>query len=197
MIRRFNRKQLLLAVISLLGAVVSYGCGWLFFRYVPGYAAGFYGQNFSPAVAAWIAIAGLATITVSGYRNWKSGGGLHGYHESALYHNLDPVSGGSMMMDIYAHRITGPAFVLSQVFLAGPMGLLKSRTLWQSRIPHDTGLERRLEATLSMLRQINKWQPMTEHPDHHQEILLLARMWKIDFSAIKGIPRIKAGIPTS
>lgn len=145
----------------------------------------------------WIAVCCLAVLTVSGFRSWKAGGGLHGYHESALYHELDLNSGGSMMVDLYAHRVTGTAHLLSQIFMAGPLCLLRAGTLWASRISSESGLEQRLGDTLSMLREINKWQPMTEHPDHSEEILYLARMGKIDFSAIKQIPRIKADRTTS
>ena len=192
MIRYYNRRQILLAVVSLLGSAVSYGCGWLFFRWVPAFAAGMFGLRVSAGTATWIAIACLLIVTASGYRAWKSGGGLQGYHESAFYHNMELVSGGSAMVDLYAHRITGSAHILSQIFMAGPLWLLRAGTLWKSRIPNKPGLENRLGETLSMLRQIHKWQPITEHPEHFDEILYLARMRKIDFSTAKGIPRIKA-----
>lgn len=197
MIHRYNRKQVLLAVLSLLGSSLAYGCAWLFFRHVPGFAAGFYGVRWSSGTEIWIAICCLVVVTFSGYRSWKSGGGLQGYHESALYHELDLVSGGSVMVDLYAHRVTGIAHLLSQIFLAGPLWLFRAGTLWSSRIPAESGLEQRLGNTLSILREINKWQQITEHPDHFEEILYLARMRKIDFSAIKGIPRIKADRSTS
>lgn len=192
MIRRYNRHQILLAVISLLGSAVTYGLGWLFFRYVPGFAAGLFGLPWSAGTGTGFAIGALLLVTWSGYRTWRAGGGLHGYHESAFYHDLEPVSGGTHFVDFYAHRITAPAHILSQTFLAGPLWLLRAGTLWQSRIPEGIVLERKLGETLAMLREIHKWQPMTEHSDHYEEILYLARMGKIDFSAVKGIPRIKA-----
>lgn len=192
MIRSYNLRQILLAVFSLLGSAVSYGCAWLFFRWVPSFAAGSFGLRIPPEAAMWIAIACLLVITATGYRVWKSGGGLQGYHESALYHDMDLVSGGSVIVDLYAHRITGSAHILSQIFMAGPLWLLRAGTLWTSRIPNEPGLENRLGGTLSMLRQIRKWQAITEHPEHSEEILYLARMGKIDFSTAKGVPRIKA-----
>lgn len=192
MIARHNRKQLLFALLALSGSAIAYLCAWLFFRWVPPFAAGNFGLRVSSGTAEWIAVACLVAVTVSGYRVWKSGGGLQGYHESALYHEMDLGSGGSVMVDLYAHRITGSAHILSQLFLAGPLWLLRAGTLWAGRIPNEPGLERRLGETLSMLRAVHKWQPITDHPDRHEEILYLARMGKIDFSAVKGVPRIKA-----
>ena len=192
MIRRYNRKQFLLVILSLATSALAYGCAWSFFRFAPGFAAGFYDIGWSSGLEMWIAAACLLIITVSGYSSWKSGGGLRGYHESALYHELDLVSGGTVMVDLYAHRITGSAHLLSQIFLAGPLCLLRAGTLWMGRIPNEPGLELRLGQTLSKLREINKWQAMTEHPQHSREILYLAQIGKIDFSAIKGVPRIKA-----
>lgn len=192
MIRRYNRNQILLAILGAAGGGICYLLAYLFFRHVPAIAAGQFGFHFKPATFVALAILALAVLTSSGYRRWKTGGGLQGYHESAFYHEMDIRSGGALMVDIYAHRITGSAHVLSQVFLAGPLGLLKCGTLAASRIPYSPKLEERLAETREILRAVNKWQAITEYPDLKTEILYLAQMGLIDFSTAKRTPRIKA-----
>jgi hypothetical protein len=140
----------------------------------------------------WTAWGILLLVTLSGYRVWKNRGGFHGYHESSFFHDLGEESGGGMMMDHYAHRITGPAYVLSQLFLAGPLLAIRGFSRFRNCIAAKPGLEDRLKWTLERLRQINKWQNVEEHPDLRREILLLAQMREIDFSIAKGQPRIRA-----
>ncbi|HEY1049110.1 MAG TPA: hypothetical protein VGE39_05120, partial [Prosthecobacter sp.] len=102
---------------------------------------------------------------------------------------------GANAVDYHARRVTGPAYVLSQIFLGGPLFLLRGITHLKQRLPDEAGLEAKLHHTLGILRAANKWQSITEHPGHQREIVLLARMKQIDFSAHKGIPRIKASPP--
>lgn len=196
MIRRHNLKQVLLAILAAGGGLICYFLAYLFFRHIPALASSQFGFPMTPTVAAAVAAAGVLAVSLSGYRVWKAGGGLQGYHESAFYHDMEINSGGSAMVDLYAHRVTGTAHILSQVFLSGPLGLLRCGTLLAGRIPNSPGLENRLSQTLEILRTANKWQSITEYPNHHEEILYLAQMGLIDFSAAKGVPRIKASPAT-
>jgi hypothetical protein len=192
MIRRYNRHQTIMAVLCLLGGIVCCFLTWVFFRYVPPFAAWQFGFKWSPAVSNTVATLGVAAVFLSGYRTWRAGGGLQGYHESALYHDLGEDTSGACVVDFYAHRITGPAHVLSQLFLAGPLLLLRVNTLIASRVPDSSRLESSLADTLAVLRDLNKWQAITDHPERTTDILYLARMGLIDFSTAKGVPRIKA-----
>lgn len=192
MIRRYNRHQRFLTACLLLGGVFCYFLTFLFFRYVPVFIAYQFAIPFSNGMANTVAALGLTAVSFSGYRSWRAGGGLQSYHESALYHDLGEDTAGAFVVDSYAHRITGPAHVLSQVFLAGPLFLLRARTIIANLLPAIPGLEDRLEETLATLRRANKWQPITDYPDLKSEILYLAQIGKIDFSTARGIPRIKA-----
>ena len=129
---------------------------------------------------------------ISAYGAWKNKGGLSSYHESALYHDLGGDSASAVVTDYYAHRITGPAYMLSQIFMAGPLYLFRARTLMASRIPAKPGLDERLKQTLNTLRKANKWQGLEDYPQTKEEVLYLAQMGLIDFSAHKGNPRFKA-----
>ena len=192
MIRRYNRRQTLMALLCLLGGVLCCGLTWLFFRYVPAHAAWQVGFNWSPGTSNGVAMFGLAAVFVSGYQIWREGGGLRGYHESGFYHDLGEDTAGAVIVDHYMHRVSGLAHVLSQLFLAGPLLLLRAGTLIASRLPERGRWETRLMDTLAVLRTANKWQAITDYPERTEEILFLARMGLIDFSPAKGVPRIKA-----
>lgn len=193
MVLRYNVLQVFAGIACLLGSLMGYSAAFFFFRYAPAFMA----HQFDLGWPSWVfpAFAGvmLAVITVSGYQLWKRRGGFYGYHESALFHDPGDDSGGGMAVDFYAHRVTGPAYLLGQLFAAGPLLALRAKRHFRNTIPSEFGLENRLAELLDRLRQLNKWQGLWEYPDEEQkEILLLARMKKIDFSAAKGEPRFRA-----
>jgi len=191
MVRRYNTLQISKAALCLAGGLICLWLAWLFFRYLPPFVAYNFGFRWSPVMANSLAAVCLIGVAVSGYRTWKAQGGLRGYHESSFYHDLGADSGGAFFTDYYAHRVTAPAHLLSQTFLGGPLLLLKVRTLLASLIPATAGLESRLQDALNRLRKANKWQPLSDYPDIKTEVLYLAQMGLIDFSAFKGEPRIK------
>src|SRR5581483_10615683 len=106
MIQRYNRIQILLATFAVIGGLLCTWLTYLFFRYLPAFVAAQFGHPLSPIAATMVGIAGLAAAYFSGYRLWKAGGGLQGYHQSALYHDLGGDSGGAVDIDHYAHRVT-------------------------------------------------------------------------------------------
>lgn len=192
MIRRYNLHQTMMAILCLSGGAICCVLTWLFFRHVPAFAAWKFGFKWPSAISNGVAAVSLAVVFFSGYRTWRAGGGLQGYHESGFYHDLGEDTAGALVVDHYVHRITGPAHVLSQLFLAGPLLLLRVGTLVASRLPDKERLESKLADTLVVLRRANKWQGITDYPERTEEILFLARMGLIDFSPAKGVPRIKA-----
>lgn len=191
MINRYNRKQIILSAFAAIGGFVCCYLTYLFFRYVPAFVAAEFGYRMTSSMSVASGLLGLAAAFFSGYRVWQRGGGLYGYHESALYHDWGGTAGGSVV-DFYAHRVTGPAYLLSQIFLAGPLLVFRTTTLLNSLIPANPELEERLRGTLGAIRTAKKWQSLNEYPDHKAEVLYLAQMGLIDFSAFKGTPRIKA-----
>jgi hypothetical protein len=192
MIRRYNFSQTLKAILFAIGGLICCWLAYLFFRYLPVVVAWQLGYSLPPLAPVGLGLAGLAAAWVSGYRSWKCRGGPFGYHESALYHDLGTDTAGAVVTDFYAHRITAPAYVLGQVFMAGPGCLLRAWTLFRSRIPQSPELEAKLENAWAILRAANKWQSLDEYPSARDEILFLARMGLIDFSGHNGQPRIKA-----
>lgn len=191
MIRRHNRREIVAGIGCGLASVFGYGCAYLFFRHVPELVLRCFSVRVAPAWLEAATFVILVIVSISGYRTWKQSGGFSSYHESGLYHELDLSSGGAAAVDFYAHRVTGPAYVLSQVFLAGPLMGLRAISRFRNRITPDDALENSLGRTLSMLREIHKWQSLPDHPGREREILLLARMGEIDFSSARG-PRFRA-----
>ncbi|HCN30918.1 MAG TPA: hypothetical protein DIT64_19815 [Verrucomicrobiales bacterium] len=192
MISRYNKTQFIKAVLFFLWGMFCCWLAYLFFRYAAAFLCAQFGlatPGYVPVLAGFL---GLAAAWVTGYGRWKTGGGLFSYHESALYHDLDGETAGACVADFYAHRVTGPAYMLGQVFMAGPLSILRAWTLLRSRLPVTPGLEKALEDTLAMLQAANKWQGLDEYPANKKEILHLAQMDLIDFSAFKGAPRFKA-----
>ena len=192
MIKHYNQSQTIKAIFLSIGGLFCCWLAYLFFRYVPVFLAWQFGHTLSEHIAVCIGLLGLAATWFSGYRTWKARGGLFGYHESGLYHDLGEDSAGALVVDFYAHRVTGPAYALGQIFMAGPQFILRALTLLRSRIAHSAELEFRLEDTLQTLRLANKWQGLQDHPASRTEILYLAQMGLIDFSGHNGRPRFKA-----
>ncbi len=193
MISAYNRSQIIKAVFLALAGVICYLIAWVFFKY--GLAMIFGGFRLPVVWIPWLTLAALFVITGSGYRQWQQGDGFKTYVESSLFHDLGDDSGSAFWADHYARRVTGPAYIVSQVCLGGPLFLLKAWKHFQQRLVAWPGLEERLKEVLNLLRAANKWQSIDEHPQHRREILMLAQMKQIDFSAHKGIPRIKASPP--
>ncbi len=193
MIAAYNRSQILKAVFLALAGVICYLIAWWFFEL--GLTMIFGGFRLPMAWVPWLTLAALLVITGSGYRQWQQGGGFKTYVESSLFHDLGDDSASAVWTDIYAHRVTGPAYIVSQVCLGGPLFLLKAWKHFQQRLVAEPRLEERLKEVLCLLRAANKWQSIDEYPEHRREILMLAQMQQIDFSAHKGTPRIKATLP--
>lgn len=193
MVSAYNRTQIIKAVFLALAGVICYLIAWVFFKY--GLAMIFGGFRLPVVWIPWLTFGALLMITGSGFRQWQQGDGFKTYVESSLFHDLGDDSGSAFWADHYARRVTGPAYIVSQVCLGGPLFLLKAWKHFQQRLVAESGLEERLKEVLSLLRAANKWQSIDEHPQHRREILMLAQMKQIDFSAHKGIPRIKALSP--
>lgn len=192
MIAEFNRRQIVWGMFGLAGSVVCYVLAWLFFRY--GATMALHAFGYSTGSAPWIAFAALGGVTFSGWRTWENGQGFQSYSESALCHDWGGAANtaGAYLVDHYAGRVTGTAYVLSQIFLGGPLLLLKNLHRIRTRVPEEAGLEQKLAHLLAVLHAANKWQGLADYPGQEREILLLNLMKKIDFSQHKGNVRFKA-----
>lgn len=194
MIRRHNQKEVMLGLACILLSLVGYACAYLFFRYLPQLTCHLFGLEIPPTLLTLASFGILILITIAGYLRWKNQGGFYSYYDSAIYHDLDGSTGGANVVDLYAHRVTGPAYLLGQIFLAGPLKLLHAITHFRNRVPPSPIKEKSLAALLEKLQKINRWEGFSAHPGEEESILLLAKMGKIDFSDTRG-PRFRAYPP--
>ncbi|CAN5566159.1 hypothetical protein BH09VER1_BH09VER1_48330 [soil metagenome] len=195
MISRYNLQQIALGLACALGGLLGYVATYLFFRYVPVFIA----YQFRQPLAPWIPIAsevlGLLAVTFSGYRVWHKRGGFHSYFDSGLLQNIGYSVPGFLAFGDRANQVSGIAYMLGQLFLAGPLMVLRSLQHFRNRIASEPGLEERLAEVLTALRQLKQWEDLRHHPQEQREILLLAQMRQIDFSALRGEPRFRAFSP--
>ncbi|HEX5791150.1 MAG TPA: hypothetical protein VFY13_08340, partial [Luteolibacter sp.] len=164
MIVEYNRRQNLKAMAQVVLGLICCALCYLFFLGVPEFVASQFKFGLSDLACHGIALLGLAASALSAHRAWRQGGGLHSYHESGLYHDFDESNGGAWVVNRELHRVTAWAYILGQIFMSGPLLLLRARTTLAGRIPESHELEASLEAVLDHLRAINKWQGLGELP---------------------------------
>jgi hypothetical protein len=186
MIARHNLTQIALTVWSLAVSLFGYVCAYFFFRFIVSTTFSWFDRHPSEMVVSGLTGVVLILITLSGIRQWRRGVEPHSYADSALYHDLGADTGGAVMTDFYAHRVTGPAYLLSRIFLAGPRHALSAWCHWHNRIAPEAGLDTRLADVLERVRILGKWQTPADHPGCERELRLLARMKRMDVSYIKG-----------
>jgi hypothetical protein len=193
MITTYNRLQILKAVLCFLAAAVCYVLADVFFHFSLTFVFHRFRLSYTPV--PWLCKLALIGITWSGWRQWQAGLGFKNYAESPFFQNLEYESGGSLMLHHYAQQVAGPSYMLSQIFLGGPLMILRAIKYLRERLPNPPGIDLRLQHTLHTLQKANRWQSITEYPEFKHEILMLAQMRKIDSSSHKGPLRIKASPP--
>jgi hypothetical protein len=139
-------------------------------------------------------LTGLLVVTLSGWRKWRrQGGGHDDYWDTDLYPGLTIETGGAYAVEHYATRVTGPAYLLTQLFLAGPLQWFKGCGPLRALIPHEVGLEERLKGLKEEIEAKGKWHAASAYAGREREFGYLVRMGLVDFSARKGSVRGKGG----
>ena len=82
--------------------------------------------------------------------------------------------------------MTTPAYLLGQVFLAGPLRLLGARQNMRNIIRTEHGLGQRLTTLLEEIRAKGKWHSVADYADRRDDVALLVRMEQVEYSARKG-----------
>ncbi|WP_395734586.1 hypothetical protein [Prosthecobacter sp.] len=192
MIAKFNRGQVFGAARGLAGSAFCYALTWVFLHRVASALLGAF--NISATHATWLSWLMVIVMTFSGWRTWKGGQGFENYAESVFSPDLTGSDERmwSRKMDNPGQELRGTAYVLSQLFLSGPLLLLKNLHRIRTRVPEEAGLEQKLADLLAVLHAANKWQGLADYPGQEREVLLLNLMKKIDFSQHKGNVRFKA-----
>ena len=193
MIRRYNRYQITMAVLAILGGLFCSWLGFLFFRYVPSWAIERFEIEVAESSALTIGLVGLLALYSSGYAIWKKGGGLTSPENSVFYLETlaNSETGGAYQVHRSIAPVTGTSYFLSQLFLAGPLMIFNAISRIKNLIPLSDPLETRMKDVLAEIKGADKWQGLEDYPGKMEEIRYLARISAIDFGAAKGVPRFR------
>lgn len=192
MVSWYNNRQAILGVLSLSLSIVAYAATAAFF---------YYGFNlvtsaFDLELPDWsnLAFAGgmVVLVTIVGLIRQRQGVGYIGYDQIDPFAGKELGGGAAYHMAYETMRFTGPAFVILQIALAGPFQFCGAVSRFRSILPGDPGLERDLTELLEDVRRIDRWQDLSDYDDRSEEMTILIRMGKVDFSPRKGRLRAAA-----
>ena len=185
-IARYNLRQTLLAILSLAVGVFAFAAAWYFFDFAFAFAIQRLGGNVTAPLQSLIAWICVASIALVGYLRWRKGGGYHHFHESGMMPTVEPHTGLGLEVHTKANRLGAWAYLLGQLFLAGPLQILGAYDRLQRRIPDSPLLENELIAFRDKLRAKNRWLPISDFTDREQQLAYLSRLGLVDFSPRKG-----------
>jgi len=195
MIKSFNRRQTLRAMMSLVLAMIALAAAFLFFWWATRFANASFKLKLSSVVLTAIPIGLTTIVVVTGLLTWRRGKGHTEMAESDLaLPTFDESTGGAYAVGYYARQVTGPAYLLSQIFLAAPLQFGNAIDCINSRIPDDEELERRLQATLAFARKQKGWHGISEYAGKEQEVSYLIRMRKLLYGSKRGRVKLNDGI---
>jgi hypothetical protein len=184
MIRSFNRRQRFKAAGSLVSGILAYLIACAFFYFVVGQAFRMSGVKPEPWWVPAITAAVLLVITISGWKQHRSGQDPD--MNDAVMWKGDVETFGAAEMQYRVNQVSSSAWLLSSLFTAGPLGILRACDLWKSCLPVDDDLERRMSLLLRELKSRNQWVSADSFRDHWEPLSALIRTGHVEFSSIKG-----------
>lgn len=190
MIKRFNRSMILKAVMAFTVGGACLALTFFAFLELAGFVAGCLGWPWLPLVRYAVALGAAAIVFGLGWRHRRKVGGLVPYAESGIYDSFQPGTMGAQIA--WLNRMAAASYVLGQVLLSGPLGILRGRDLLAARISPTAEHEATLNHVLSSLRTARKWQDLQAWSAQEPEIRQLVRMALVDISSHNGRTRIKA-----
>jgi hypothetical protein len=182
LIPAFNSRQIALAIWNFCLSAVSFAICYGFFYFA---AYWLISQFRVSSLAGREPLFAVGLVILTAFLGWlraREDKGLYGFHESGVFLNADPTTGVGYLAQRDIQRVTGPAYVLSQIFLAGSLQLLRGLTRLRDLLPPSEELEASLVATLAEIRRRNKWEGSEDYPQQVREVFLLNRM-KMKFRA--------------
>ena len=189
-IRRYNTSQIISGLLRIVLGAVAFWLAFIFFRFGAEKVVHHYPgiSRFSPSQ---IAAACTALMGLGGLWQWRKGEGHTTFAESNFFTMQAVVNSASDTRLTLVGLAPAMAYMLSQIFLAGPLRVLRAFEHWKSRIPNSPVLENELIALHGQLRAKNKWLPVSEFVGREQHIVYLARLDLIDWSPRKGTLRAR------
>ena len=185
-IARYNLRQTLLAIASFCLGLCAFTVAWWFFHFASAYTIRALGGHVTPLQQSLIIWACIVLIALAAWLRWRNGGGYHHFHESGMMPTTEPHTGLSLEIHTAANRIGAWAYLLGQIFLAGPLQILRAFDRLRMRIPNSPVLESELCAFRDELRARNRWLPISDFAGRERHVDYLARLGLVDFSPRKG-----------
>ncbi len=182
-ITQFNQRQVLRALVAGSLSVVGTLLGFGFFYFASARIWRFFSEPVPRGACLAIALGALGLIFLEGLRRARAGKGLYDFSESPGHLGLGSSSGGAMMIEMeVTTQVTGPAYILTQIFLCGPLQWQKMHTLLTSRFPATQATAEELERLLSDLGLKRGWQSLRKFETQRASIKKLIDMELVDFS---------------
>jgi hypothetical protein len=184
---KFNRHQLGLAVLAAVLSVAGTLATYLFFKYI---CEGIWWEMEHQSLgwkASLIGCGITGLVWFEGIRRARNGAGLYEFYESPTFMDLDWSNGGAMLVETSITQYTGVAYMLTQVFLCGPLQALKCLHLLKSRMEPTPALAARLEALLGEVQQRPKWHSISLYKTGLGELRHLISMELVEFSPRKAL----------
>jgi hypothetical protein len=188
MIRKHNAIQVATGIGRLCLGLTAMLLAYLFFAFALYFVGDSFGLRISRVVSRAVSLLVCGVILGVGYGMWRRGENPEDLPLPGP--DIEPVSGGAWAVRNRAQRVTGPAYLLTQVFLAGPLQILKWIGQLRSVIRYSPQYEARLFDLLGAIRAEPRWLPLDSVEEYRREVADLIRMGYLDFSAKEG--KIKA-----
>lgn len=181
-----------MGTLSLLLSILAYALTAAFFYYGFNLVA----SSFDLDVPEWsypaFAAAMVIIVTIVGVIRHRQGMGHIGYDQIDPFAGKELCGGASHYVAYETMRFTGPAYVILGMALAGPFRMCAAISRFRSILPGDPGLERNLTELLDEVRRVDRWQDLSDYTHRSEEMTMLIRMGKVDFSPRKGRLRAAA-----
>ncbi|NOY00555.1 MAG: hypothetical protein GXP30_12580 [Verrucomicrobia bacterium] len=191
MIRSFNKTQTALAALNAFLGLMAIVLTFLFFWGALAFISSAYSLPIEKEMRLWIALGIVILSTSTGLVGYARGSGYSELEDSGFALSfLDSSTGGSHYMGCYGRQVTGPAYLFSQTFLAGPIQIGRCLDRLKSRIPASIELENAMEETLGFARGKKAWHDITEYKGREQAASYLIRVGALEYSGRKGRVRV-------
>ncbi len=192
MIESFNRLQAAKTVGALLLGTATAAITLTFFYWTALVVLSGMGAV-NRQLAAWTcALLALGLVMVVGLMRGTQGRGHYNYAESGLMPGFDESTASGFVANRKTMRLTAPAYLLGQLFLASPLQFLQAKRHWERRLPDEHGLESNLHALLTEIESVGKWHDAQTYDTRMRELLFLVRLGRVEFSPRKGRVRFAA-----
>ena len=103
---------------------------------------------------------------------------------------MDWISGGGLAVSHFTSQFTAPAYLLNEIFLAGPLFFLKAAAALRSKIPVTAAAVEELAQIRSEIAAAGKWTSALPWAAHTIQLVQLHQLGEIELSLRQARVRI-------